>query len=296
MPTVSTIRLYPIKSLDGIEVDSVPICDNGRIKYDREYALFDEHGSYVNGRQNQLVHRIQSTIDIDSGDVALAIQGTNKTYETNLDGITDDTGLENWLSEFFEEPITIRESQQTNFADSAGGVSPYRITATGPTVISTATLREVSSWYADLTVDDIRRRLRTNIEISDVVPFWEDTLFSDCEASFGSPGDAVEFTIGNVTHFGIMPKPRCVVPSRDPDTGELKRDFSIKFLQNRKETFPEWVDVDKLGRNIESGSSSSDNYFYLTVVTRIPRSEVGESITIGDRASINGEIPLLQTH
>lgn len=296
MSKVSKIRLFPIKSLDGIEVDTVPICGNGKLKYDRKYALFDKNGSYVNGRQNQLVHRIQSMIDVDSGNVKLEIQGTDEEFQTNLESITDNLKLKEWLTEFFEEPVTIEEAQQSNFNDSAGGVSPYRITATGPTIVSTATLQEVASWYTDLTVNDIRRRLRTNIEISGVDPFWEDKLFSDCEASFGAPGNAVEFAIGNVTHYGIMCKPRCVVPSRDPDTGESKKDFSRRFIENRKETFPDWAEADKLGRNIGSGSDSDKNYFYLTVVTRIPSSEKGESINIDDKVTINDEIPLLQTH
>jgi len=95
-----------------------------------------------------------------------------------------------------------------------------------------------------------------------------------------------------------MSKPRCVVPSRDPDTGELKKTFSRKFIEKRRETFPEWADVETLDRNIQfsTGADSDENYFFLTVVTRIPEDESGKELSVGDKVTIKREVPLLQTH
>lgn len=44
MPILSRIRVYPIKALDGVELDSVSVRGDGWIAYDRQYALFDEDG------------------------------------------------------------------------------------------------------------------------------------------------------------------------------------------------------------------------------------------------------------
>ena len=58
---------------------------------------------------------------------------------------------------------------------------PHDTDASGPTVISAATLAAVSAWFPGLTPQDTRLRFRTNLEISGVPAFWEDRLF-------GSPG------------------------------------------------------------------------------------------------------------
>ena len=91
-----------------------------------------------------------------------------------------------------------------------------------------------------------------------------------------------------------MCKPRCVVPSRDPETGERKTDFTATFMERRKERFPDWADAETLGTNMDR--EGADDYYYLTVVTRLPSREAGKEIAVGDEVSIEGEIPLLQTH
>jgi uncharacterized protein YcbX len=285
MPELTRIRVYPIKALDGVEIESVPVRGEGWINYDRQYAMFDADGNYVNGRQNDLVHKIESSIDLESGDVELSIYDTGTTYTTNLDSITEDDGLEEWLSDFFGEPVAVKRAQKSNFTDSAGGIVPYRISATGPTIVSVETLEEVASWYDDLDVENIRRRLRTNFEICGGGAFWEDRLFTDVD-------HAVDFRIGDVTHYGMMSKPRCVTPSRDPETGELNKNFSKTFIENRRESFPDWADEDHLGEHIEA---DIDHYYYLTVVTRIPGTEEGKEIAVGDEVEIRGKVPLLQT-
>lgn len=286
MPELSRIRVYPIKALDGVDVESVSIEGEGHIQYDRQYAMFDTDGNYVNGRQNQRVHELQADIDLDAETVSLGIHNQDTSFECELGTITDNPELEEWLSDFFDEPVTVERAKKANFTDSAGGISPQRIAATGPTIVSTATLRKVASWYEDLDVDSIRRRLRTNLEISGTDPFWEDRLFTDQE-------HAVEFTVGDVIHHGIMSKPRCVTPSRDPDSGELNRNFSKRFIEKRRESFPEWADETHLGQHIEH--EDLQHYYYLTVVTRIPEKEAGKRISLGDEVGINEEIPLLRT-
>lgn len=294
MAAVSRIRLYPVKSLSGVTVDSVPIRDSGRLQYDREYALFSEDGKYVNGRQNKLVHRINTTVDLATNSIDFAIHDTDRTFSCDLDGIDSNPELEAWLTDFFGEPITVERAAQTNFTDSAGGIAPIRVTATGPTLVGAETVAEVASWYDDLDADGIFRRLRTNIAIDGVDPFWEDKLYTNTPATRRDPGTGVEFTVGDVTHYGVMCKPRCVVPSRDPETGEQKLNFTKKFMENRKKQFPDWADAETLGTNMDR--EDADDYFYLTVVTRLPSREAGKEISVGDEISIEGEIPLLETH
>ncbi len=51
-----------------------------------------------------------------------------------------------------------------------------------PTVISTATLEAITTWFPGLNLDQIRIRLRTNLEIGGVPAFWEDQLFAEADA------------------------------------------------------------------------------------------------------------------
>jgi uncharacterized protein YcbX len=48
MPYLAKIWLYPIKSLDGIEVEKATILDRGSLEYDREFAFFDAENKFVN--------------------------------------------------------------------------------------------------------------------------------------------------------------------------------------------------------------------------------------------------------
>jgi uncharacterized protein YcbX len=50
------ILIFPIKSLDGIQLDEVTITKGGILENDRIYAIFDEEGRVVNGKRTALVH------------------------------------------------------------------------------------------------------------------------------------------------------------------------------------------------------------------------------------------------
>lgn len=82
--------------------------------------------------------------------------------------------------------------------------------------------------------------------------------------------------------------------SNYPETGEQKLNFTKKFMEKRKERFPDWAAAETLGTNMDR--EGADDYYYLTVVTRLPSREAGKEIAVGDEIAIEGEVPLLQTH
>lgn len=49
----------------------------------------------------------------------------------------------------------------------------------GPSVVSTATVETIASWFDGTRVESPRRRFRANFEISGVPAFWEDRLVGD---------------------------------------------------------------------------------------------------------------------
>ena len=169
MPHIAKICIYPIKSLDGIEVMQAKVLESGALEGDRQFAIFDEQGKYVNAKCYKKIHLLRSEFDLENKIVSLQIQDSDRQESFNLE--SEKRHLEAWLSNFFGFNVTFQENLITGFPDDV--VSP------GPTIVSTATLKEVASWYSELTEEDIRRRMRTTIEIDGVPAFWEDMLFSE---------------------------------------------------------------------------------------------------------------------
>ena len=157
--------------------------------------------------------------------------------------------------------LEIDQNLEIGFPDDT--VSP------GATIVSTATLEAIADWYPELTTENIRRRFRTNIEIAGVPAFWEDRLFT-------KSGQTVKFKVGDVEFIGVNPCQRCVVVTRDPQTGQPYPKFQKTFIQQRKNALPEWTE-----------RSRFNHYFRLAVNTRLSSTEAGKAIKVGNRVIIN---------
>jgi uncharacterized protein YcbX len=258
IPYVSRLFVYPIKSLDRVEVKTATILKSGALKHDRSLAILDSLGKFVNGKRNKKVHAIRSDFDLETNTVSLWLP-EKPINRFDLDRERDK--IENWLSEYFGFPVQIEQNLEMGFPDDT--ISP------GATIISTATLETIASWYPGLEVAEVRKRFRTNIEISGVPAFWEDRLFT-------TPEETVSFQIGDVHFMGVNPCQRCVVVTRNPQTGETYPNFQKTFINKRQETLPEWTE------------RAQFNHFYrLAINTRVPATEVGKTITLGDELKIN---------
>lgn len=255
-----------------MESDRVSLVEGGRLELDREYAVVDrpasaprpDHevggaGNYLNGKRTDAVHRIRSSFDPDANTVTLRTTGAETQQAFDMD---DRGELNGWLSEYFGRPVSVRRTDSGGYPDDRE--------LSGPTVISTATLRSVASWFPDIGVEEMRRRFRANIEIDGVPAFWEDRLYAD-------HGEYVAFRIGDVRFEGVNPCQRCVVPTRDPDTGERTADFRATFVERRRETLPSWA-----------ARGRFNHYYRLMVNTRVPDSQRGQQIAVGDPVEIIG--------
>ena len=141
----------------------------------------------------------------------------------------------------------------------------------GVTVLSTSSLQSVSTWYDNMNLDETRRRFRATIEIDGVPAFWEDHLFS-------KEGVRIEFKVGEVTMFGMSPRARCVVPTRNPETGDVTHAFPKTFARHRAESLPVWSTLNEYG-----------HHYHLTVNCYVPASETGKWIETGNEILIIGE-------
>ncbi|BAY13721.1 MOSC domain-containing protein [Calothrix sp. NIES-2098] len=259
MPYLAKILLYPIKSFDGVEVESAKVLPSGSLAYDREFALVDERGNIVNGKRHAKIHLLRAKFALLDRTISLQIPDSESPQVFHLD--REQQLLEATLSDFFGFAVTLQQNSLMGFPDDRN--------CSGPTVISTATLTEVTSWFPGMTVEQMRRRMRANIEIGGVPAFWEDRLFSS------HSDETVSFRVGNVSFLGIQPCQRCVVPTRDPDSGQAETNFQKIFVQQRQATFPDWV------------ASSRFNHFYrLSVNTRRSDLSSANSLQIGDEVAI----------
>jgi uncharacterized protein len=253
MSYISGIYLYPIKSLDGIEVKNAQILSSGALNFDREFAMFDGWGKYVNGKRYPKVHLIRSHFQPEARTVSLQFPGVDSPQVFHLD--SQRTDLTQAFSQYFGFQVTLKQNTVMGFPDDTR--SP------GPTIVSTATLQEVASWFPGMSAEQMRRRIRANIEIGGVEAFWEDKLFT-------TAGNTVDFYIGDVLLSGVNPCLRCSVPTKNPDTGEAYPHFQKIFAQQREQSLPIWKD-----------KSEFKGFYRLTVNTRLDASEAGKNITVG---------------
>ncbi len=260
-PSLANIRLHPIKSLDPISVPQARISPSGGLELDRAWALYSVDGRWVNGKRTPAIHLIRAAFSPDLRTVTLTVPGDRRSIPAITfpfpDGHAD---AAEWFSMFFEQQIIVRYSP---------GGFPDDTIANGPTIVSTASLQAVADWFPGLSVDDIRLRFRTSLEIDGVPAFWEDQLFGEDERS------AVRFQIGDVHFEGSNPCARCPVPPRDPFTGIILEGFQKHFTHQREATLPQW-----------SPRPRFDHFYRLSSNTRVPSSESTKLLRTGDVLSL----------
>ena len=295
-PKLANIRLHPIKSLDPVEVPEARISLSGGLVNDRAWALYSVDGKWVNGKRTPVIHLIRASYSPDVRSVTLSVPGDRRKIPTRTFAFPEAyEEASEWFSVFFDQQIIVRYSEN-GFPDDT--------VASGPTIVSTASLQAVSAWFtkerqlvaargveggtsrerrspdrplsaddqwpAPLSVDDLRLRFRSTLEINGVPAFWEDQLFSANERS------SVRFTIGEVHLEGSNPCARCPVPPRDPHTGETLDGFQKRFTQLREATLPPW-----------SPTSRFDHHYRLSTNTRVAPTESNKLLRVGDPLTLS---------
>jgi uncharacterized protein len=73
----------------------------------------------------------------------------------------------------------------------------------------------------------------------------------------------------------VNPCLRCLVPTKNPDTGAAYPHFQKIFAQRREQSLPDWKD-----------KSEFKGFYRLTVNTRLDAAEAGKSIAVGAEVSL----------
>jgi hypothetical protein len=209
--TVSALSLTPVKAMHLGPVDSVSIGPDGAVG-NRRFYLVDERGSMVNAKS---VGALQTIVADLAGDrLGLAFpDGTVVDGEISYDGTIETSFFSlsrearliagPWseaISSFAGRPLRLVEP-----TGDGAGVDRGRIGAV--TLISRASLQRLAAEAGKPGVD--ARRFRMLIEVEGIGAHEED-------AWVGRRAKIGEATLAWGGHVG-----RCLITSRDPDTGDI---------------------------------------------------------------------------
>lgn len=255
MPQLSRITIFPIKALDGVDVPEARVLSNGALENDRRWAIVDAQGRFVIGKQTAAVHAIRARYADELHRVTLSLNDLADTF-----CMPDEASIAaKWLSDALQLKCRLIENADGGFPDD--GDSP------GPTLISTASLSATADWFPGLGVAEMRRRIRANLEIDAAEPFWEDRLADD---GFTSP----RFTVGPVAYRGRTICARCIVPTRDSQTGVGDFDFTKEFVAKREGELPAW-----------SPAEQFNHYYRLAINTVADWVGPDAKIRVGDEVT-----------
>lgn len=256
MPTLKHITIYPIKSFDGHALTECLVLPSSALAGDRRFALVNEAGKFVHGKNCPTIHTIRATYSQDLQNVTLSCADRSEIFSLS----DDHEELATWCSEILGVNCRLIENREAGMPDDTD--SP------GPTIISTASLETVGNWFEGINLKEARRRFRFNLELSDAPPFWEDGLVANEEP-------ARRFRIGDLLWQGGGVCQRCVVPTRDSFDSSVTDGFVRKFRTLRAETLPDWAPAARF-----------DHFYRLGVNTRLDSCENTGVLQISDSIAV----------
>jgi hypothetical protein len=138
-PHLADIRLHPIKSLDPVSVPEARISSSGGLALDRAWALYSVDGKWVNGKRTPAIHLIRANYSPDVASVTLTVPTDRRKIPPRTFAFPQDhEDASEWFSVFFEQQIIVRYSE---------GGFPDDSIASGPTIVSTASLQAIADWF-----------------------------------------------------------------------------------------------------------------------------------------------------
>ncbi|MFM1905084.1 MAG: hypothetical protein RLZZ440_2984 [Planctomycetota bacterium] len=308
MPTLDRITVFPVKSLDGLELERAEVLAGGGLAHDRRWQFVDLEGCVVHAKRLAILHAIRAEFEIPG--VVRADRWEEPPAENTISLAVDPAALAARAVPGIERLAVLRPETFPLVAGTAGpcgwlaeavgfdvrlleradGGFPDDREAAGPTLISTATLVEIARWFG-FSLEECRRRFRANFELGGCDAFWEDTLaiparpelalpLADLAADLPAdpyaalpPPEPREFLIGSVGFRATNVCRRCVVPSRDSRTGAVTEHFRDAFEARRLRVLR--ADVD----------AAAWNHVYRAAVNTRP-CVAGGSIFVGDHVGV----------
>ncbi|MEP1095810.1 MAG: MOSC N-terminal beta barrel domain-containing protein [Cyclobacteriaceae bacterium] len=221
MIEVTGLYIYPIKSLQGVEVSEAEVLERG-FKHDRRWMIVDENNKFITQRthphlsqieikvsENKIIASYPGHMDLQ---VPLSIESGERVevsvWEHQVEALEANGEQNKWISKVAGTPCKLvfmpesasrpisperaRNNENVSFADGY----PYLI-------ISEASLEDLNT-RMDVALP--MHRFRPNIVVSGTEPYAEDSWR--------------DFSIGNVNFYGTHGCKRCVFTTIDQETGK----------------------------------------------------------------------------
>ena len=257
------IRIYPVKSLDPVELNEAEV-GLYSLRYDREFAMLTPDGKFMNGKRSGRVNELAATFDLAARRIRLMPRAGGATVDFHLDDERQQIAA--FLSDFFGMPVLLAHSDSGQLMDMPRESSL--------TLVSSASLKSLQADMAAHHLDELRLRFRANLEISGTAAYREEELFGD-------PENGVRFRLGEVEMVGVGPRARCNVPPRNPFSGIPDSGFVKLMVESRKKSLPRGSRLPLFG-----------GFYHLTVNVFLPPAEQGKMLRVGDRLEVLGTVPL----
>ena len=218
--TVSSLYIYPVKSLAGIKLKSTKL-DNMGLEYDRRWMLVSPSGRFLSQRNMPKMALIQPIFV--NKQLILTLTGRKdfivpdaNPQQTMMVTIWKDSvsaqrvgkAADEWLSEALgiqchlvyipENEIRQCDLSFSKQGDRTGFADGFPIL-----LISTASL------------DDLNQRLEQTVEMK---RFRPNIVVSGCDAF--AEDNWHQFTLGKIAMRGVKPCSRCILTTVNPETGE----------------------------------------------------------------------------
>ena len=235
-PFIHSLHIYPIKSCQGIDYDSVELTDTG-FKYDRHWMLVDKQGQFLTQRKLPAMAKIETalstqTLEVSNGgaqqlEIPLKSPHNNKTrvqiWSDQCTASIVSSQASRWFSELlgidcdlvflpqserrYVDPDYAPAGQLVGFADGFPLL-----------VLSKASIQLLSEKLGeDVRID----RFRANIIIDGCAAHAED--------------DWSKITLNHIDILLAKPCSRCVIPSINQQTAEKHRSL-LKTLASYRRT------------------------------------------------------------
>ena len=217
---VTALYRYPVKSLRGTVLTHAYVERQG-LQGDRRWLVVDATGRFQTIREHPIMTQIEATLRDDGGlelshprhgSVAVAVPTASASrtvvvWDDDVAAVAADEAAGKWLSSVLELPVDLVYLANPNarpIDPDFGQPGDTTSFADGFPVLLTSTM-SLNDLNSRLTGKVDMRRFRPNLVISGARPWAEDTW--------------QVIRVGNVTFRVAKPCARCVVTTRDPDTG-----------------------------------------------------------------------------
>ena len=222
--SVSSIHIYPIKSLGGISILQVQLTDRG-LEHDRRWMLVDEAGRFISQRETPSMASLHcapmgtgfTVSDTRNREAIVLPWAVNEgkrikacVWEDEVELLLGSDAMHEWFSDALHRKVRLAfmPDSTVRITDEHFAETPVALNDGFPSlIISQASLDELNT---KLEIPVPMERFRPNLVITGGEPFQED--------------DWKEVSLGTERFTMVKPCARCIIINTDQQNGERSQE------------------------------------------------------------------------